>query len=138
MMGTISYQPVSQPQGKLISLLKFAYKIIQLYGFHILALPVEKPLFTQTLQPPMPQQSTVCTPSELITTTIPQSDKTVNNYRMIVGRQNSTVPYYSNSMSLVSMDGYYIDVSIREINFSSFLYNWFIYNCFFNHLIIGN
>lgn len=44
----------------------------------LLGLPVEKPLFTQTLQPTAPQPSSVCTPSEIITTSIPQNEKTVS------------------------------------------------------------
>lgn len=73
----MSYQPVSQPQGIHYSLLfsKFGHQYFHL-SFSVL--PVEKQLFTQTLQPPASQPSTVCTPSEMITTPIPQNEKTVS------------------------------------------------------------
>lgn len=50
-----------------------------------LAVLPEKPLFTQTLQQQMPQPvaSAVCTPSEMMTTTIPQNEKTVSKFFLI-------------------------------------------------------
>lgn len=40
---------------------------------------VEKPLFSQTLQPPqVSQPTTVCPPSEMMTASIPQNEKTVS------------------------------------------------------------